>query len=122
MPFTSTNSEKPPYQGITAYSKAILYIGLAAATFLVTALSDNRVDVSELINLGIIIVGAIGVYLVPNLDAGWRKYAKAVAAFVAAGLVALLSFIDGGVSIAEWLQVGIAALAGIGVTIVPNKK
>lgn len=106
---------------IKLYAKAIAYIALAAVTFLVTALSDNRIDLSELINLGIILVGAIGVYLVPNLEGGWRRYAKSVTAFAAAGLVVLLSFLSGGVTLAEWLQVGIAALAGIGVTIVPNE-
>jgi hypothetical protein len=107
---------------ITKYAKALLYIALAAAAFLVTALSDNRVDLSELVNLGVIIVGAVGVYLVPNLEGSWRNYSKAGVAFVAAGLVALLSFLSGGVTLAEWLQVGVAALAGIGVTIVPNTK
>lgn len=106
---------------IKLYAKAILYIALAAVTFLVTALSDNRIDVSELINLGIILVGAVGVYLVPNMAGDWRNYLKAGAAFLGAGLVALLSFLTDGVTLAEWLQVGIAALAGIGVTIVPNE-
>nr|WP_274635522.1 hypothetical protein [Microbacterium bovistercoris] len=106
---------------IKLYAKAIVYIALAAAAFLVTALSDNRIDTSELINLGIVLVGAVGVYLTPNLPSGWRAYLKGIVAFLAAALVALLSFLAGGVTLAEWMQVGIAALAGIGVVIVPNE-
>lgn len=116
-PFMSTNSNR---EYIAKYTKSIVYIALAAAAFLVTALSDNRVDVSELVNLGIIVVGAVGVYWAPNVPDTWRAYFKGGVAFVVAGLVALLSFLSGGVTTAEWLQVGIAALAGIGVTVLPN--
>lgn len=76
---------------------------------------------SELINVGIVLVGTVGVYLVANLKGGWLAYLKGVVAFVTAGLIALLSFLDGGVTLAEWLQVGIAAFAGIGVVSVPNE-
>lgn len=103
------------------YAKSVLYIALAAAAFLVTALSDNRVTVEELINLAIITIGAVGVYWAPNVAGTSRAYLKGVVAFGVAGLVALLSFLSGGVTPAEWLQVGIAALAGIGVVIVPNE-
>lgn len=106
---------------ITQYAKAIMYIALAAVGFLITAVVDNQLTVSEVINLVIIVAGAVGVYLVPNLDAGIARYAKGGVAFLTAGLVALLSFLSGGVTLSEWLQVLVAAFAGIGVTIVPNE-
>ena len=106
---------------ISHYAKAVIYIALAAVGFLVSALTDNELTVNELINLSIIVLGAIGVYLVPNLDAGAGRYAKGGVAFLTAGLVAVLSFLNGGVTIAEWLQVLVAAFAGIGVVIVPNE-
>lgn len=104
------------------YSKSIMYIALAAATFLVTALSDDNLSQDELVNLGIVVVGAIGVYWAPNLSANVTKYFKTAVAFVTAALVSLLSFLSDGISTTEWLQIGIAALAAIGVFIVPNVK
>lgn len=107
---------------ISEYAKAIVYIALSAVTFLVTALSDNRLDVSEVLNLVIVVLGAVGVYLVPNLEKGLGAYLKGIIAFLTAGIIALLSFLSDGVSLSEWMQVLIAALAAIGVVIVPNMK
>lgn len=107
---------------ITQYAKAIIYIALSAVTFLVTAFADSILSGEEIINLAIIVVGAIGVYLFPNLPGGAREYAKTIAAFATAGLVAAVSFLTGGVTIVEWMQILLAAFAGIGVYIVPNEK
>lgn len=107
---------------IKLYAKAITYIALAAVAFLITALSDDTLGLDEILNLVIVVLGAIAVYLVPNLPAGAGQYAKTIVAFLTAGLVALLAFLTGGVSITEWLQVILAAFAGIGVYIVPNEQ
>jgi len=49
-------------------------------------------------------------------------YAKALAGFVGAGLIAFLGAQDGGVTQAEWVQIVVAALAGSGlIYVVPNK-
>jgi hypothetical protein len=104
------------------YAKSLLYIALAAVTFLVTALADSVIETQELINLGIILAGAIGVYLVPNLPDSVAKYGKGAVAVATAALIAILSFLGDGISTSEWLQVGIAALAAIGVVIVPNES
>ena len=104
------------------YAKAIIYIVLAAVTFLVTAVADNLLTVDELLNLVVIVLGAVVVYLVPNLPAGVGAYAKAIAAFTTAAVIALLSFLTDGVTVTEWLQVLLAAFAGVGVYIVPNEK
>lgn len=107
---------------IKQYAKALMYIALAAVAFLVTALSDSVLALDEILNLVIVVVGAVGVYLVPNLPAGVGAYAKTIIAFITAGVIALLSFLTGGVTITEWLQVILAAFAGIGVYIVPNEE
>lgn len=103
------------------YAKSIVYIALAAVTFLVTGLSDDVLSLEEGINLGIIIAGAVGVYLIPNFPETVAKYAKTAVTFAVAFGVALLSFLTDGVTTTEWLQIGIAALAAIGVYIVPNE-
>lgn len=103
------------------YAKSLLYVLLAVAGVLVTALTDNVVTTSELVNVGIIGVGAVGVYWVPNLPEGPAQYLKTVVAFVAAALVALSSFLSDGITPAEWLQIAIAAFAGVGVYIIPNE-
>jgi hypothetical protein len=50
------------------------------------------------------------------------KYAKFVAALVAAGLVALQTALtDGTVTSAEWVTIGLAVLGAVGVLAVPNR-
>jgi len=105
---------------IAHYGKSITYIALAAVTFLVTALGDNALSGEEILNLVIVVLGAIGVYAVPNIPEGFARYAKTGIAFATAGVVALLSFWSGGVSTTEWLQIIIMAFTAVGVYIVPN--
>lgn len=105
---------------ISHYGKSITYIALAAVTFLVTALTDNTLSGEELLNLVIVVLGAIGVYAVPNFPEGIAKIAKTGIAFLTAGVVAALSFWTGGIETTEWLQIIIAAFTAVGVYIVPN--
>jgi hypothetical protein len=107
---------------ITTYAKSILLVIASAVTILVAALSDNVVTVPELINVGIAIVTAVGVYFVPNLEAGVARYFKFIVALLGAALTALASFVSDGVTAAEWLQILLSALAAIGVVIVPNQR
>lgn len=100
-------------------AKAIVYIALAAVGILITALADDHLSAVELIQVGVIIAGAIPVYLVAG------AIPKTVAAFLmAAGQAVLLlvadaaSFADVGLS--SWLGVIVAAFAAIGVAVVPN--
>lgn len=104
------------------YAKSLLYVLLAIAGVLVTALADSVVTTSELINVGIIGVGAVGVYVVPNSPEGVARFLKTAVAFVAAALVALASFLSDGITASEWLQIAVAAFAGIGVYIIPNES
>lgn len=106
---------------ITHYAKSLLYIALAVVGVLVTALADDILTVDELVNVAIIGVGAITVYLVPNLPKGVGRYAKVIVTFVVAALVALQSFLTDGITTTEWLQIAAAAFAGVGVYIIPNE-
>lgn len=103
------------------YAKAILMIALTAVTFLVTAVADDVLVLEEVLNLVVMVLGAVLVYLVPNLPSGIGAYAKTGVAFLTAAVVALLSFLTDGVTLTEWLQVLLAAFAGVGVFIVPNE-
>lgn len=103
------------------YAKSLTYVALAAVTFLVTALADNDLDLNEKINLGIVVVTAIGVYWIPNFPENIAKYVKTGVSFVSAALISTLSFVSDGISTTEWLQIGIAALAAVGVFIIPNE-
>ncbi|WP_066041881.1 hypothetical protein [Herbiconiux solani] len=105
---------------LTTYAKSILTIIASAVTILIAALSDNVVTVPELVNVAIAIVTAVGVYLVPNLDDGLARYFKFIVAILGAALTALASVLTDGVTGAEWLQIFLAALAAIGVAVVPN--
>jgi hypothetical protein len=107
---------------IALYAKSLVYVALALIGFAITAVADNVITTEELLNGLVVVLGAFVVYLIPNLPAGVAKYSKAIVAFGIAGVVALLSFLSGGVTLAEWLQVIVAAAAGVGVVIVPNAK
>ncbi len=105
---------------IGQYGKAITYIALAAVAFLTTALTDNELSTEELLNLVVVVLGAIGVYAIPNFPESVARYAKTGVAFLTAGVIAGLSFYTDGVTTTEWLQIILAAFAAVGVYIVPN--
>lgn len=100
-------------------AKAIVYIALAALGILVTALGDNHLSLVEILQVCIVIAGAIPVYLIAG------TIPKTISAFVVAGLQASVLLIIEAASIADigvasWLGVIIAAFAAIGVAVVPN--
>lgn len=107
------------------YAKSIVMVIAAGIGILTAALSDGVVSATEFVNIAIAIVTAIGVYIVPNLDAGVGKYAKTIVAAVGAGLSALIVILGtnlgwADVSSSDWLNVLLAALAAVGLYIVPN--
>lgn len=51
------------------------------------------------------------------------KYAKTVVAAIAAGAIAAqVAVEDGSITGAEWVTIGLAALAALGVYFIPNKE
>ena len=91
----------------------------AVASLLTAFLSDGTITLHEWILLGGSFAVAVNMFVVPNLDAGIAKYAKAVVTVVIALFTVLLVVIPGGVTTAEWIQVGIAVLTAIGVPALP---
>ncbi len=106
---------------ISIYAKFIVMAITATVAAVVPALADNVLDATELVNAGIVALGAIGVYIVPNLSTGVAQYFKFAIAFLTAAAVALVSALtDGGVSTVEWLQIGLAAFGAVGLYVIPN--
>lgn len=102
------------------YAKFIVLAITATLASIVPALADNSLDASELVNGLIVGLGAIGVYIIPNLDEGIARYFKFGVAFLTAGAVALNSALTDGVTMVEWLQIGLAAFGAVGLYIIPN--
>lgn len=86
---------------------AVLMAVLAALT------GDNVISNTEWVNVAIVGVGAAGVFAAPNVPGA--RYTKAVLAVLAAVLTLLASAITDGITVTEWVQIGIAALGALGV-------
>lgn len=110
-----------PVELPSKYAKAIVAIVTAVLTVFAGALVDNVVDTVDGVNVLIAFLTAFGVYAVPNFDRSVGVYLKVVIAFVGTGAQALVPFLmEGSVSPAQWLVVGLAAIGALGVGIVPN--
>jgi len=110
---------------IGAYAKSILLVVAAGIGILTAALTDGTVSSIEYVNIGIAVVGAVAVYIVPNLAAGIGQYIKFLIAALAAALAALVVILGPtlgfeALSASDWLNVILAGLAAIGLYIVPN--
>lgn len=110
---------------IGSYAKSIVMIIAAGVAILTAALSDNVVTATESVNIGIAVVTAVGVYLVPNLPEGPARYGKSFVALGGAALTALVAILGGtlgfaDVTTSDWLSVALAGLAAIGLYIIPN--
>lgn len=123
----TTPTPAPPFEPAPlppgAFTKAVVGFATAVVTVLVTAFADSRVDAVDLVNIGIAVLTAVGVYWVPNMSEGWRVYAKALVAFGGTALQAIIPFlIDGPLTTQQWMVVLLAALGALGVTGLPNVK
>lgn len=102
------------------YAKTLAAILAAAASAAVVALTgDNTFSAVEIINICIAIVGAVGVFYVPNAPNG--PVAKSVVAALMAVLVLATELVAGGFTISEWLQLALAAAGALGVYGVTNR-
>jgi hypothetical protein len=111
-----------PVELPSRYAKAFVAILAAVLAVLVTALTDNIVTLAETIGIGVALVTAVGVYLVPNLDTGPGRYLKLIVAVIGTALQAAgpLVLNDGAFPPSAWLLVLLAALGAISVGITPN--
>lgn len=112
-----------PIELPSVYAKAIVAILTAAASVLVSALSDDVVTLVEVLGIFVAVVTAIGVYLVPNLSSGVGRYAKLAVAVVGTGLQAAVPLAtEGAITNAGWLLTLLAVLGAVSVGIVPNRR
>lgn len=83
---------------------------------LIGAFSDGGVSGAEWILIGVAGTNAVIVVVVPNLSEGVGKYAKGITASVMAALtLASTLFADGALSSQDWMQIGVAVLAALGI-------
>jgi hypothetical protein len=112
---------------VSEYAKSIVMVLAAGLGIFTAAISDGVVSPVEWVNIGISLVAAVGVYLIPNLSSGAAAYAKSIVAFGGAALAALALIVAnvanfGVVTPSDWLGVVLAGLGAIGLYIVPNSK
>lgn len=103
------------------YAKSLLAVvgaGLSAAIVALTG--DNAIDAVEGINIAIAVVTAAAVFAGPNVPGA--RITKFVLAALGAVLVLAVNLIADGITVSEWLQLGVAALASLGVYAVPNTQ
>lgn len=106
---------------VQRYLKAAGVVAVTVAAFVVSTLTDHTISAQEWVMIAGTGLAAVGVGIVPNLPAGIAGYAKGAVAFLVGGTSALSVLILGGLTVAEVLEVGIAAFAAVGVTVVlPN--
>jgi len=113
--------QEPIEQGETTmnYAKAGAAVVATVLSAIVAALTgDGVVGDVEWINIAIAGVGALAVFAAPNVPGA--RYTKAVLAVLSAVLMLLTNLIADGVTISEWMQLGVAALGALGVYAVPN--
>jgi hypothetical protein len=108
-----------PEGEIMNYAKAGAAVVATVLSAVIAALTGDAVigDV-EWINIAIAGVGALAVFTGPNVPGA--RVTKAVLAVLSAVLVLLVNLIVDGVTISEWMQLGVAALGALGVYSVPN--
>jgi hypothetical protein len=101
------------------YAKAGAAVVATILSGVVAALTGDAVisDV-EWINIAIVGVGALAVFASPNVPGA--RVSKAILAVLSAVLVLLVNLIADGITISEWMQLGVAALGALGVYAVPN--
>jgi uncharacterized membrane protein len=92
----------------------VLATVLAAVVALLNG-TDHQPGVSDWINVVIVALGAVAVLGAGNLPEGVWAHTKTIVAAATAVAVAIQSVLTDGISAAEWLQVGLAALGALGV-------
>jgi hypothetical protein len=109
-----------PVELPSKYAKAIVGILTAVLGVVIVAFDDNVVSQAELLNIGIYLLVAIGVYLVPNLPSRTGNALKFWIAVLGILLQAVAGVVTDGITPNEWLLVLLAALGAVGVGVVPN--
>lgn len=99
------------------YAKPIGVVVVAVITAVAAALTDNTITPEEYVVISGVGLSAVGSGIVPNLPAGIGAYAKGIVTFLVAGAATLAVLIVGGLTVAEVLEVLIAAAASVGIVV-----
>ena len=97
------------------YLPTIALIVASVLSVFVTASSDNILSGTEIGNLFLALLAAVMLYLVPKLPGAVGYLLKTGITAATAILQAALSFSSNGITMNEWAQVGLTALAALGV-------
>lgn len=101
------------------YAKMFAQVGATILAAVIAALTgDQAIGVDEWLIIATVGVGAAAVFTGPNIAGA--PITKVVLSVLAAILGALVSAITGGITVTEWLMLGMAALGALGVYAVPN--
>lgn len=105
------------------YLKFVMQVVATGIMAVIAGLADQRLDTAEWINVGLAVLGSVGVLGAGNLPSGVWAHTKAIVSAATAALVALTSFLaDGGLSGTEVLQIVVAVLGTFGVLAVPGPR
>lgn len=106
---------------IETYGKSIAQVIATIIAAIVAAMTgDNVISAQEWVNVAILGVGAAMVFAAPNVPGA--RYTKTVLAVLTAVLTLLASYITGGLTQTEILQMVLAALGALGVYVAPYKS
>lgn len=102
------------------YAKAFTSAGAVVLSAVLAAyIGDGALTFSEFVNVVVLGTGTVSLAIAPNIPGS--KYVKSTLAAVAAVVTLLLSVYSGGVTGAEWAQIGVAVASAFGVYAVPNR-
>lgn len=105
------------------YLKFFAQLAVTAIVALIAALTDDKIDTVEWINVALAVLGAVAVLGAGNFPDGIWRYMKLYASAATAGLMAITSFLaDGGLSTSELLQVAVAVLGSLGVGVLKGPQ
>ncbi len=71
-------------------------------------------------SVSVAVLGAVGVYLIPDLDPVTARWVKPTVAVLMAGSQAAVQAADGGITGYEWVSVAVAAAGAVGIMAIPN--
>lgn len=72
-------------------------------------------------SVSVAVLGAIGVYLVPDLDPLTARWVKPTVAALMAGSQAAVQAAGDGINGYEWVSVAVAVAGALGILVVPNR-
>lgn len=105
---------------LKTYGKSLVAVLVAVLGALFAAgTGDGVISGPEWVNVAILGTGAAAVFAAPNVPGA--RYTKVILAALTAGLTVLASAILGGVTTAEWFQIGTAVVGALGVYYAPYK-